>query len=264
MFWKPSPQLYPPYLRSRIRKGKGIGEGTLYKPWLTVEEVPSKGTSSCVKGIRIPRDYHLLSELETTYFFLLERRPEVVDVREQWPILDVSETLRICADLGVRHKYRGIYPEPATIDFLITEQVDGVVRYRAASIKTPKDAGKASVRQRLAVEHTWCEGRGIPWSLVDTSRFTKDLLSNLRFMRGWFRSHVDANDVVIEEFARVFLKAYSQSETLNSILCSTSKILNLDPSETLDMLRYCAWKNRISVSLVHPIALNRPLVLLRE
>lgn len=82
------------------------------------------------------RPHHMLSELETTYFFLLERKASVVDIREQWPILHIDRTLELCAEQGASHKFRGAYPEPFTIDFVVTEEVDGKIFHRAASIKT--------------------------------------------------------------------------------------------------------------------------------
>jgi hypothetical protein len=264
MFWKSDTTLYPAYLRARIRRGKGIGQGVDYNPWYKTSDVPSCGTSSCVTGIQVSRHYDLLSELETTYFFLLERRRGVLDIREQFPILDISRTLELCAELNVQHKYSGIYPEPFTIDFVITENVDGAVRHRAASIKTAEDAKNPAIRHRLAVEKTWCQERGIEWSLVDTSRFSKNLLENLRFIRGWFRHHYQPNDIEIGQFVPAFFAQYSKSLTLKSIITSTARATDRDEATTLDMFRYSAWSNIIPVSLSHNIALNLPLVLLEK
>lgn len=100
--WKPNPLLYPPHLRARIKRRRGVGLGSLYVPWLKVREVPSKGTSAIIRGIFTGRPHHLLSELEAIYFFLLERRSSTVDLREQWPILDFDRTLELCEQFGVR------------------------------------------------------------------------------------------------------------------------------------------------------------------
>ncbi len=83
MEWTRDPKLYPPYLRPRIRQGRGVGYGLGYKRWLNIRDVSSQGTSSSVRGIRVARPYHMLSELETIYFFLTERQSSVVDIREQ-------------------------------------------------------------------------------------------------------------------------------------------------------------------------------------
>lgn len=263
MYWKPDPLLYPPYLRSRIRRGRGVGEGLSYKPWLKIRDVPSKGTSSNPPGIIVSRPHHLLSELEAEYFFLTERKPTVVDIREQWPILDLDRTLELCAKFGVRHNYRGAFPEPFTIDFLITHSIDGKLHYSAKSIKTPEDAANPEIRLRLQVEYEWCLERGIPWTLIDTSQFSKELLSNLRFMRVWFQNHYKPDSDGATLFAKQFNASYRTNVRLDELIHLTAKHLRLSDDIAGDTFRYCAWSSRIDVSLKHPLALNRPLILRR-
>lgn len=261
MFWKSDVNLYPAFLHARIRRGKGIGTGANYKPWYKASDVPSHGTSSCVLGIPVSRHFDLLSELEATYFFLLERRHGVLDIREQFPILDVARTLELCAQLRVRHKYTGIYPEPVTIDFLVTENIDGKIRHRAASIKSAKDAKDPEIRQRLAVEKIWCQEKGIEWSLVDTSKFSKTLLENLRFLRSWFLHRYVPTDAEIVRFLPAFFAHYSRSMTLQAIIASTARAIDRDEAATLDMFRYSAWRGFIHIALLSKMALNLPLML---
>lgn len=261
MKWDPAPDLYAPYLRTRIRKGRGVGEGAQYVPWLRVRDVPSRGTSSAVTGILVPRPFHLLSELETTYFFLCEREHNTVDVREQWPILDIDETLRLAKQLGVRHPYRRGYPEPVTIDFVITSTTVDGVWYRAAAIKSKDDARNAAVRQRLAVQYLWCRARGIPWTLVDTTLFNKLLLDNLRFVRSWFRHRYEPEPTSVERFTTLFLRTFRTNTPLEALVASVGQSLRISDSTALDTFRYCAWSKRIPISLTRPIALNRPLTL---
>lgn len=264
MFWKAAPHLYPPYLRARIRRGRGVGEGIDYKPWLPIREVPSQGTSSSVLGIKVNRAHHTLSELETIYLFLAERRPSVVDIREQWPIFDLDRTLRLCADQGVRHIFRGEYPEPLTIDFLLTEEIDGKITFRAASVKSEADAKDPKVRKRLAVEYLWCQERNIPWTLVDTSSFNKTVLANLRFMRRWFRHHFKPVSPQADNFAKQFLFCYRLNINLRTLLDSTARRLSISNDAADDLFSYCAWSNRIPVSLRHPVLMNNPLVLVSD
>jgi hypothetical protein len=263
MYWKPAPKLYPPQFRSRIRKGRGVGRGVQYKSWLKIKDVPSQGTSSSVRGICIERPYHALSQLETIYLYLTERKQSVIDIREQWPILDIDRTLQLCEERGVRHAYNGPYPEPFTIDFLVTEQVDGQTIHRAASIKTPEAATDVEVRKRLAVEHIWCQERQIPWFLVDTSSFDRLMLDTLRFMRTWFRNRYEPEARSIDRFSQEFLSVYLPNRELASLLQIAAKRTGITPNEADDLFRYCAWTKRIDVSLRHPLSMNWPLVLAR-
>lgn len=261
MHWMSDPSLYPPYLRSRIRRGRGVGLDASYIPWLKVRDVPSRGTSSTVSGILSKRPHHLLSELEATYFFQIERRHSTVNILEQWPILDIDRTLELCAATGVRHNFRGPFPEPFTIDFLITENIDGALKVRAASIKTKEDAQTPAIRQRLAIEYQWCLEKGIPWTLVETASFNKEVLSNLRFMRGWHRHGFDPEKHSRHGFSQHFLDAYAFNVPLGELIRRTAKSLRLDQNTAQDFFRYCAWSDQIPVSLKHPLSLGNPLIL---
>lgn len=259
--WKSDPLLYPPYLRTRIRRGRGVGNGPSYAPWLKARDVPSRGTSVITRGILSGRSHHLLSELEAIYFFLIERRACTVEIREQWPIFDIDRTLELCTRFGVRHAVRKGFPEPFTIDFLITERIGGELKYRAASVKSPDDARDPSVRLRLAVEHAWCLDRNIPWTLVDTGRFDKTVLQNLRFLRAWFRHRYVSEPSLEDRFMTEFEGAYTSNRPLNELVAQLAKSLRQSTKVVEDMFRYCAWSNRIRPSLRHPLALDLPVVL---
>ncbi|WP_144552795.1 hypothetical protein [Peribacillus simplex] len=51
-------------IERRIKKGFGQGYKMNYKPWLTVQDVPSYGVVSRVKGRIVPRVYHFMSQLQ--------------------------------------------------------------------------------------------------------------------------------------------------------------------------------------------------------
>ncbi len=223
--------------------------------------MPSQGTCVVCRGVHSERSHHLLSELEAIYFYLLERRPNTVEIREQWPILDIDRTIELCAQFGVRQRMRNGLPEPFTIDFLITERIDGKLKHRAASIKSPEDAKSPAVRQRLAVEHAWCEERGIPWTLVKTERFDKTMLENLRFLRTWFRHRYAPNALLENRFMVLFTLHYAANQPLSELLAYLSRLLRQPVTLITDVFRYCAWSGQIRPSLAHALALDSPVIL---
>ncbi len=206
----------------------------------------------------------MLSEIEEIYFYLVERRPETYDIQEQWPILDIDRTLELCNQYGVRHPYKGSCPEPFTIDFLLTEVVGDELKCRAASIKTPKDAKDPVVRRRLAIEHAWCQEQGVVWTLVDTKAFDKTMLSALRFMRLWYLNRYQPEPSSELQFSEKFLATYSRNILLGELLQKIATRLHLRDVDAQNIFRYCAWTNLITVSLKHPLSLDKPLVLFRE
>src|ERR687884_72384 len=88
--------------RRRSKEGRGVGTGADYIPYLLIHDVPSIGLASRVWGWKTRRVHHLLSRLELKFFYTLEWRPDVRDIREQFP-LDLDETLAIADQLGLSH-----------------------------------------------------------------------------------------------------------------------------------------------------------------
>jgi len=159
VYWSPDPELYKPYLRSIIKRGRGIGQGAAYRPMFNVRDVPSDGSAHVIKGIKVPRQFHVLSDLEATHFYVRERDPKIVDIRENFPIYDIDWTMEACVRLGIRHTYKNGHPFPFTLDFVVTEAIDNELTDRVETIKTPADAGNSEVRKRLSVEANWCRIR---------------------------------------------------------------------------------------------------------
>src|SRR5438046_66472 len=90
-------------IERRIAEGRGQGRGLDYRPWLEVQDVPSNGLASRIKGWKTGRLHHLFSNLETSFFYLTEWSSIVTDTREQFPLLPQSETLAIAEEIGVAH-----------------------------------------------------------------------------------------------------------------------------------------------------------------
>jgi len=105
-----------------IKEGRGSGVGVDYKPWLNIQNVSSKGRSTRLKGIKTNRQHEFLSDLERNYFYLTEYSDYVVDIREQFPLLPLEETIVIADELGLKHPTDPKTNEPVvmTQDFLLT------------------------------------------------------------------------------------------------------------------------------------------------
>src|SRR5712692_6447858 len=82
-------------IERRIKEGRGQGRGKDYKPWLTVQDVPSIGLATRILGWKTGRVHHLFSKLELADFLTEDWAKQVVDIREQYPLLPLSETLSI-------------------------------------------------------------------------------------------------------------------------------------------------------------------------
>jgi len=101
-----------------IKEGRGLGSGADYKPWLTIQDVPSEGLATRVPGIKNKRIHHALSGLERNLLIMLDWSDAVADIREQFP-LDREITRQIADSMGVAHP-----KDPRTrVDIVMTTDV---------------------------------------------------------------------------------------------------------------------------------------------
>lgn len=82
---------------NRIIDGRGLGTGADYKPFIQTHDnkVASEGWLTRHLGWKTQRIHHTLSDHEKKYLYYLEWLSEVVDIREQFPLLPLSKTEEI-------------------------------------------------------------------------------------------------------------------------------------------------------------------------
>jgi hypothetical protein len=173
-------------IQKLIREGKWREELTEYQPWLTVRDVPSRGRSSRHKGWKTGRTHHLFSKLEKKYHNTLEWSKIVTDIREQYPLLPLEETLEISKQCGFDHPGVPSKDDPGTLepiimttDFLITLTIDGKRVERARTVKYADDLQSPRVLQKLEIERRYWEVRGISWGIVTEHEIPSVLADNV-------------------------------------------------------------------------------------
>lgn len=64
-------------IEKMIREGRGQGRGPEYKPWIRIQDVPSLGRATRLKGIKTKRQHEFLywrSFYKAKYFIQTQRR----------------------------------------------------------------------------------------------------------------------------------------------------------------------------------------------
>ena len=147
-----------------IREGRGQGAGVDYLPWITVHDFSSRGIVSRVKGIKTQRVHHFLSRNELYYFYLLEWSDNVIDIREQFPLLDIGLAVDIAKGAGVKYPYDNIsdFPYVLTCDFMITTPQG----FKARTIKCSSELSNKRVLEKLEIERRYWDKCGIDWRLI--------------------------------------------------------------------------------------------------
>lgn len=85
----------PETIEKRFAEGRGQGAGANYRPWLEVHDFPSRGVIHRPLGAKTGRVHHLFGNLEFMLFLIYGVLACITDLREQFPLLPLDETLEI-------------------------------------------------------------------------------------------------------------------------------------------------------------------------
>ena len=167
---------YQHYLRY-LKEGRGQGTGSDYKPWIRIHDFPSRGVSARIPGRTTGRIHHLLSRYEEYYFYILDADPDVLDIREQFP-LRLTETLEIARRLNIKHPWKGDFPFVMTTDFLVT-RADGL---HARTIKCSDELDNPRIIEKFSIEQAYWAARGIDWKIVTEKQISRDRALNYQWL----------------------------------------------------------------------------------
>jgi len=165
------------------KEKRGQGAGNEYKPWLTIQDVASKGLSSRIHGRTTGREHHLLSKLEAGAFFLYDWEDSVTDIREQYP-LDREETRAIAEEMGIKHPYdsRGAVDIVMTTDFLVDISSDDGEKMIARSVKPAEDLNNARTIEKQEIERRYWQGKDIDWGIITEHELPEKRIKKLRWL----------------------------------------------------------------------------------
>ncbi|MGJ0638193.1 TnsA endonuclease N-terminal domain-containing protein [Xenorhabdus bovienii] len=166
----------------RIKEGRGSGRLSSYKPWLYVNEVPSKGRSQRVYSHLTGRIHHILSDLEFAVFLLLDHNPAVTDIREQFP-LNRDDTLNISKEGQLWHPSQGGVKLVMSSDFLVNSSSKAQHKF-AIQAKYSKDLKDPRTVEKLEIERRYWLLKKIPWFLVTEKEIDSIIVSNIEWLYG--------------------------------------------------------------------------------
>ncbi|TMU83783.1 heteromeric transposase endonuclease subunit TnsA [Bacillus sp. BHET2] len=173
------------------KEGRGKGEFHNYKPWLTIQDVPSIGRSHRFKGWKSGRQHQLLSDLEKNYLLLMDWAEDVIDIREQFP-LDREYTMKIAEEKGINHPVNNENGVPIvmTTDFLISKSEGGEIKYLARTTKYSKDLDEKRKIDLFEIERQYWEENQVDFGIVTDKDIPVIFVENLKkFHKSYFSNH---------------------------------------------------------------------------
>lgn len=251
-------------IEKMIKDGRGQGVGESYKPWILIQDVPSLGRSTRLRGIKTNRQHELLSDLERDCFYILEFADEVVDIREQFPLLPLEETLLICNELGIKHPRNPKTNEPIvmTTDFLVTTNMHNEVLDRALTVKYKDDLMDERVIEKFEVERRYWSSRNIEWGIVTEEEVNKTFAKNISFIHSYFDlrdidslKNIHPEDLIDLKIA--YLKRFNMNNiTLRTVSNIFDKDMLLEEGTGIVILKHLIINKIIEIDLSQPISLD--------
>lgn len=174
------------------KEGRGEGSGASYKPWLTIQDVPSTGRSHRLRGWKTGRIHHLLSDIECGLFYLFDWSEVVRDIREQFPI-DRQVTQRIATQLGIKHPADTATKTPLvmTTDIVVDVVRDGRFVTLARAVKPADLLDTPRIIEKLEIERRYWSERGVDWGIVTERDIPPTIVRNI----AWVHNFISLNDL---------------------------------------------------------------------
>jgi hypothetical protein len=221
-------------VNKKIKQGYGQGEGANYIPWIKVHQISSKGRSSRVLGWKTGRVHHLLSDLETKYFYVLDWSLITQDIREQYPLLPIEETIQIAEELGIKHpsEIETGTPNVMTTDFLIT--ISGGLRARTT--KYTQDLESYRTIEKFEIERVYWHRRGVDWGIVTEREITDTLVENIRIIHKSYHIENIKPEVINRVKGYLENKIASSGDSLSDITLQTDENFGLPYGTCLNLV----------------------------
>jgi len=229
-------------IAARISQGRGLGHGSDYKPWFKAYQISSRGNKSVVPCRVTGRPVHVMSELELRVLHKILRsvRPKAVDVREQYPLLPIEETLEIAAELNVRHPVvpRSSLPSVMTTDFLVDWEARPTTYLEPIYVKPKSLLDDRRTSEKKAIEEEYWRRRALILTVA-----TEDFISKTEWLNiSWFHENREdlwyLSDQLIDQIKEKFCRLFSQPETLSYAANVVSTSVGLDVPTVIEAARY--------------------------
>lgn len=252
-----------------IKEGRGSGVGVDYKPWLNIQDVSSKGRSTRLKGIKTNRQHEFLSDLERNYFYLTEYSDSVIDIREQFPLLPLEETIVIADELGLKHPTDPKTNEPVvmTTDFLLTVDKGEGLAEIARTLKMKDELLKERVIEKFEIERVYWERRQVDWGIVTELEISKEMARNISYIHDYYDiRQYDAFQNIssqhIEDLAMALLqRILNESQSIREITNVFDKETHMPLGSGMTLFYHLLSQKIIRVDMLELLNVEQPIVI---
>ena len=257
-------------IEKMIKEGYGSGIGSEYKPWIKIQDIPSLGRVTRVKGIKTNRRHELLSDMERNYFYILEYSDNVKDIREQFPLLPQEDTISIADELGIKHPKNPETGEDIvmTTDFLITISTEDGIKEVARTIKSKDDLLDKRILEKFEIERVFWKKRNIDWAIVTEEEINKTIAHNISFIQGYrdiknLDGFTDLDSLEIQDLIYEFIRRIvDDKRSIRAISLEFDNDMSLESGCGLSIFKYLVINKIIEIDISKNIDVNKNIPIL--
>lgn len=257
-------------IQKMIKEEYGFGVGSRYKPWINIQDVPSLGRVTRIKGTKTRRQHELLSDMERNYFYILEFSDSVKDIREQFPLLPIEDTIAIASEIGIKHPKNPKTGEDIvmTTDFLITVSTADGIKEVARTIKSKDDLLNKRILEKFEIERIFWKKRNIDWAIVTEEEIDRTIANNISFIHGYTDiKNVDAfneiDSLEIQDLIYEFLRRLiDDKRSIRAVALEFDNDMSLESGCGLSIFKYLVINKIIEIDISKKIDVNKNISIL--
>lgn len=257
-------------IQKMIKEGYGFGVGSRYKPWINIQDVPSLGRATRIKGTKTRRQHELLSDMERNYFYILEFSDSVKDIREQFPLLPIEDTIAIASEIGIKHPKNPKTGEDIimTTDFLITVSTADGIKEVARTIKSKDDLLNKRILEKFEIERIFWKKRNVDWAIVTEEEIDRTIANNISFIHGYTDiKNVDAfneiDSLEIQDLIYEFLRRLiDDKRSIRAVALEFDNDMSLESGCGLSIFKYLVINKIIEIDISKKIDVNKNISIL--
>jgi hypothetical protein len=237
-----------------VKEGRGQGSGENYRPWITVQDFPSKGRSSRSPGWKTNRVHHFFSDHEKRLFYLFEWSDAVTDIKEQFPLLDLDLAMNIADAMKMKYPIDPVSNTPfvLTTDFMLSVNQDGKKVELARTVKPSTELSKKRVAEKFELERRYYAAKGIDWGIVTEQEIPKVLAGNIEWIHSAYKleGNTEINSAELHSLATILKSRLQESNnTINKVTTALDREMNLESGTSLYLFRHLLARKEILMDM---------------
>lgn len=245
-----------------IKEGRGQGELKEYKPWLTIQDFPSRGRVTRLLGWTTKRMHSFFSDLETKCFYLFDWNQRIVDIKEQYPLLLMEDVIKDKKGINFnmfKDKETGCQYVLTTTFLLTVKDKNGANKLVARSVKSASELGRRTTMEKLEIERRYWMEKGIEWKVITQKDINMEKVKNIQWLHSSLHSYQDF-DLSQKEMVALcseFLESAGSSSKAVRVFSKDFDIVNsLRLGTGLFLLKYMIATRIIEINIDKAIDLN--------